>query len=258
MQIHMLPSHDNYIYLLHHGDKTAVVDPAVAEAVVEQLEQHQWSLDYIFITHHHSDHTGGNIALKQRYGCQIIGARADSHRIPGLDIAVGEGDPLHFAGQVVDVFEVPGHTSGHIAFRIGQALFSGDSLFSLGCGRVFEGTPAQMWHSLCKLRVLPDDTLVYCGHEYTAENAQFCLSIDPDNPDLQQHAHEVYALRAADKPTIPSVLGRERRSNVFLRAEDPQLASQLGLTGATSEEVFAEIRSRKDRFESTRVDRVGA
>lgn len=248
MQIQMLPSNDNYIYLLHHGDKTAVVDPAVAEPVIEQLEQRQWSLDHIFITHHHSDHTGGNIALKQRYGCQIIGAQADSHRVPGLDIAVSEGEPLHFAGQIVDIFEVPGHTSAHLAFRIGQALFSGDSLFALGCGRLFEGTPAQMWHSLCKLRVLPDDTLVYCGHEYTEVNARFCLSVDPDNPDLQEYAGEVFALRTAGKPTVPSTLGRERRSNSFLRADDPQLAARLGLMEAPPEEVFAEIRRRKDRF----------
>lgn len=243
---------DNYVYLLHEpvAGVTGVVDPAVAEPVMERLSARGWSLDWILSTHHHADHTSGNLDLKQATGCKIAGPGKDAARIPGIDLKLVEGDRFQLGREEAVIFETPGHTSGHISFWFAgsNALFSADTLFSLGCGRLFEGSPADMWNSLKKYAPLPDGALVYCGHEYTASNARFALSIDPDNAALQARAKEIEAQRAAGQPTIPTTLGQERQTNPFLRPADPAIRQQLGMTAASDVEVFAEIRARKDSF----------
>ncbi|BCX81462.1 hydroxyacylglutathione hydrolase [Methylomarinovum caldicuralii] len=243
---------DNYVYLLHEGvsGQTAVVDPAEAEPVLAALAQRRWTLDYVLNTHHHWDHVGANPALKQATGCRVVGFRGDARRIPGIDVQLAEGDVFELGECRARVLEVPGHTLGHVAywFEADAALFCGDTLFALGCGRLFEGTPAQMWDSLCKLRMLPDQTWVYCAHEYTLKNARFALTIEPDHPPLLERVRRVEALRAQDLPTVPSLLGEEKATNPFLRADVPELQASLGMAGAPAVEVFAELRRRRDRF----------
>lgn len=243
---------DNYVYLAHDRDSgaTAVVDPAEAEPVIAALEARRWTLSHILNTHHHGDHIGGNRELVERYSPVLIGPKTETARIPGMDVTVGEGDTVDFAGHVGEVFETPGHTSGHIAFWFSDsdALFCGDTLFALGCGRVFEGTMEQMWTSLLKLRGIPSTARIYCGHEYTLSNGKFALSIDPDNARLQVRNREFEEMRARGEPTIPAVLADELDTNPFLRADDPALAAAVGMPGADPVAVFAEIRGRKDRF----------
>jgi len=243
---------DNYIYLIHDPDsgETACVDPAVAGPVMDTLAQKGWTLTKIFNTHHHGDHTGGNLELKQAYGCTVTGARRDAARIPGIDHQVVEGDTVTVGAHTAKVIDVPGHTSGHNAywFERDNALFCGDALFSLGCGRMFEGTADQMWGSLVKLRALPDDTLIYCAHEYTSANAAFALSVDPDNAALKARAAEIADLRQANKPTVPSRMGNEKQTNPFLRADIDDLKRAAGLVGRDAVATFAEIRRRKDHF----------
>ncbi|MBX6321677.1 MAG: hydroxyacylglutathione hydrolase, partial [Rhodospirillaceae bacterium] len=199
---------------------------------------------------HHPDHSGGNLALKAATGATVVGPQADAARIPGIDVGVEEGRPFAFGAVEAQILFIPGHTRGHIAFWFpaAEALFCGDTLFSLGCGRMFEGTAPQMWASLGKLRALPDATRVYCGHEYTQANARFALTVDPDNPALRRRAAEVDRRRARGEPTIPSILGEEKAANPFLRADDPAVAAGVGLPGADPVRVFAEVRGRKDRF----------
>jgi hydroxyacylglutathione hydrolase len=249
-QIPML--NDNYVYLVHEpgAGVTGVVDPAVAAPVLERLRARGWKLDWILSTHHHADHTGGNLELKQATGCRVAGARADETRIPGIDLKLAEGDRFKLGEAAAQVFETPGHTSGHISFWFpeAKALFCADTLFSLGCGRVFEGSHAQMWDSLCKLAALPDDTLAYCGHEYTQANARFALSVDPDNQALRARAAEVDRQRAAGQATVPTTIAAERAANPFLRAGDAAIRARLGMADASDAEVFAEIRRRKDSF----------
>lgn len=243
---------DNYCYLVHDpvAKKTAVVDPSEATPVLVALRQNGWKLDYVWNTHHHWDHVGGNGELKKETGCQIIGSRYDAHRIPALDKALGEGEDCLLGNLTAKILEIPGHTLGHIAYWISeiQALFCGDTLFSLGCGRLFEGTPAQMWASLSKLAALPDDTRVYCGHEYTVANASFALTLDPDNEELKARAEEAKALRKAGRPTIPSLLGQEKRINPFLRPSAESIRRTLGLETSGPVKVFTEVRRRKDNF----------
>jgi hydroxyacylglutathione hydrolase len=253
LEIEQIPAlSDNYVYLLHEprAGITAVVDPALAAPVLERLSARGWQLDWILSTHHHADHTGGNLELKQATGCRIAGPKADAARIPGIDLGLAEGDRFELGDAEAVVFETPGHTSGHISYWFADAgaLFCADTLFSLGCGRLFEGTPAQMWRSLSKFAALPDDALVYCAHEYTQANARFALSVDPDNPALRARAAEVDRLRAAGRPTVPSTLGGERAANPFLRPHDPAIRQRLGLQNASDVDVFAELRRRKDRF----------
>lgn len=243
---------DNFIYLIHDPDsgETACVDPAVSAPVMDELAAKGWTLTHILNTHHHHDHVGGNEDLKRATGCTIVGAGADASRIPGIDVQVSEGDSVSIGGHSAQVFDVSGHTNGHIAywFDRDKAVFCGDALFSLGCGRMFEGNPEQMWTGLKKLRDLPDDTRVYCAHEYTNANADFALSVDPDNADLQRRADEVVELRQQGKPTVPSLLGEEKKVNPFLRADNDDLLQAAGLVGKDPVSAFAEIRRRKDNF----------
>lgn len=247
---------DNYAWILRQDGPdgsapvVAVVDPGEAAPIEAWLDARALRLGHILITHHHGDHIGGLAALKARYGAHVIGPAADMARIPGIDEPVGEGDVVRLGALAARVFATPGHTSGHISFwfEAGKALFSADTLFSLGCGRLFEGTPGQMWASLLKLRALPDDTRIFCGHEYSQSNARFALSVDPGNTALRTRAAEIDRLRAAGAMTLPALLGAEKQQNPFLRADDPTLAAALGLAGKDPESVFAHLRSAKDSF----------
>ena len=230
---------------------TAVVDPAETAPVVEALRRTGWNLTTILNTHHHMDHVGGNLALKARYNATIIGPAADADRIPGIDIALKDGDTAELGSAKFICYDTPAHTKGHVTyyFADSKALFPGDTLFSMGCGRLFEGTPAQMWTSLQKFLPLPDDTLVYCAHEYTQSNARFAISIDGENPDLQRRKEEVDAARSRGEPTIPVLLGNEKKVNPFLRPDNAEIRASLGVPAeASNEEAFAAIRAAKDRF----------
>lgn len=242
---------DNYVYLLHDKDSaaTAAVDPSVAPPVLDALKEEGWRLTHVLNTHHHNDHTGGNNELKAATGCTIVGPRADRDRIPGIDIAVGDGETYRFGSEDAFVYDVPGHTRGHIAywFANSRALFCGDTLFLMGCGRLFEGTPEQMWRSLSKLKALPPETMVYCGHEYTQANARFALTVEPQNRDLIARASRVNALRAEGKATVPGSIGEELATNPFLRADLPALQAAAGTPG-DAVATFAAIRQRKDNF----------
>ncbi|WNK00737.1 hydroxyacylglutathione hydrolase [Thalassospiraceae bacterium LMO-JJ14] len=253
LEIKQIPVlNDNYVYLAHCPETgaTGVVDPAVAGPVLDTLEQTGWTLTHILNTHHHNDHTGGNMELKNATGCTIVGPRADKDRIPGIDVEVGDGDTYTMGAASATVFDVPGHTRGHIAywFADSDALFCGDTLFVMGCGRLFEGTPAQMVNSLAKFEALPGETRVYCAHEYTQSNGRFALSVDPDNDDLIKLMDEVNDKRARGIPTVPSTLAQERRTNPFLRPSSAGIQATLGMQGADIVDVFAEVRKRKDNF----------
>lgn len=249
LEIELVPIlSDNYVYLLNEATSgtTGVVDPGVAEPVLARLEERGLSLDWILATHHHPDHTGGIEEVKKATGCRVVGPGTGT--VPEVDVKVGEGDRFELGGAVAQVFETPGHTSDHITywFEKESALFCADTLFALGCGRLFEGTAEQMWASLEKLRALPDDARVYCGHEYTLSNARFAVTVDPENAALRKRLEEIEKLREADRPTIPSELGVEKRTNPFLRPDDPAIRAHLGMEKASDAEVFGEIRRRKD------------
>lgn len=253
LQVHQFPClSDNYGYLIHDAESqlTAAIDTPEIEPLNAALKQLNWKLTHIFNTHHHFDHAGGNLALKTQWQCQIIGSKTDADRIPGIDILVGDGDGFDFGGHKVEVIDVSGHTLGHIAYYFPDdtVLFSGDALFALGCGRLFEGTPAQMWQSLQKLLTLPDETLVYCAHEYTQSNARFALSVEPQNDQLQQRSREIDTLRAAGQPTVPSTLGLEKATNPFLRPMSHDLQQTIDMAGAPLVDVFAKTRQLKDHF----------
>ncbi|MGH6989265.1 MAG: hydroxyacylglutathione hydrolase [Stellaceae bacterium] len=242
---------DNYVYLVHDAETgaTGVVDPSVAAPVMTALEAAGWRLSHILNTHHHGDHTGGNLELKAKTGAIIVGPRADRDRIPGIDVAVGDGDVYRFGGHDAQIFDVPGHTSGHIAYWLpdSRALFCGDTLFIMGCGRLFEGTAAEMWNSLGKFKALPPETRVFCAHEYTQNNARFALTVEPGNPDLRARARRVDELRAQGQPTVPGTIGEELLTNPFLRADRQSLQESVGTVGDPIA-TLAAIRHRKDAF----------
>ena len=253
LTIHMFPClSDNYGYLLHDAESgtTAAVDTPDAAAIEVQLAAKGWRLTHILNTHHHADHAGGNLDLKRRTGCTIVGPRADAARIPGIDVAVGEGDVVELGSHRAAVFDTPGHTRGHIVYHFAEnrAAFVGDTLFALGCGRLFEGTPGQMWSSLQKILQWPDDTRIYCAHEYTQSNARFALTVEPQNRALKERAEAVAELRAAGRATVPSTLGEERATNPFLRPQSRDLRATIELPGAADVDVFAKTRALKDAF----------
>lgn len=253
LTIHQFPClDDNYGYLVHveGTDFTATVDTPDAEAISAELDKKGWRLTHILNTHWHPDHAGGNQALKQRYGAIIVAPADPDRRILDVDRLVGEGDVVQIGGVEARILDVPGHTTDHIAywFASEQAAFVGDALFALGCGRLFEGDPAMMWTSLSKLKALPPETLVYCAHEYTAGNAAFAATIEPENPELCARIEEIGRLRAMGMPTVPTSIGVELRTNPFLRPDAATIRSRLGMQRNGDAEVFAEIRSRKDNF----------
>ena len=243
---------DNYGYLIRDAATGAVaaIDTPDVNAINDALANEGWTLTHILNTHHHWDHAGGNLALKDKWQCEIIGPRNEADKIPGLDRPVGDGDIVAFGQSMATVFDTPGHTSGHIIYYFADdgAAFVGDTIFAMGCGRLFEGTPGEMWASLSKIAKLPPETKLYCAHEYTQSNAAFALSVDPHNEELKARAREVDKLRAAGTPTVPTTLAEELATNPFLRAENDALKAAIGMSGAGPVEVFAETRKRKDAF----------
>ncbi|HEY4774794.1 MAG TPA: hydroxyacylglutathione hydrolase [Xanthobacteraceae bacterium] len=243
---------DNFGFLVHDpaSGAAALIDAPEAAPIEAALKATGWRLTDILVTHHHGDHTGAIAELKARHRCRVTAPRAEAARIPAVDATVTEGDRVAVGSLSARVIDTPGHTNGHVAywFEVDALAFVGDTLFSIGCGRVIEGTPETMWQSLLKLRALPDDTLVYCGHEYTAANIRFAKTIEPGNPDLAAREKEVARLLAAGQATIPARLGAEKKANVFLRADVPAVAATVGLAGQPAAVVFAEVRARKNRF----------
>ncbi|GGF81264.1 hydroxyacylglutathione hydrolase [Azorhizobium oxalatiphilum] len=253
LEIRVIPClSDNYAVLLHDPltEATAVVDVPEATPVLEALDREGWDLTHILITHHHSDHVDGVLAVKAQYGATVVGPKAEADGIPGIDVQVVDGDPVAVGSLIGRVMETPGHTAGHVVYIFGEErlLFSGDTLFVMGCGRPIECDPPVLWQSLQRLRALPDDFSVYCGHEYTVANGRFALSVDPDNGALRGRVAEAEAARREGKPTIPALFGDERLTNPFLRADDPDMAERLGLAGADPAAVFTELRARKNVF----------
>ncbi len=243
---------DNYAFLAHDAasGNTALVDAPEPGPILAELDRRGWSLSHVLLTHHHWDHVDGLPGILEMHQAKVIGAAADAHRLPPLDLQVEDGDTFEFGGEPVGVMDVSGHTIGHIAYYMPQSavLFTADSLMALGCGRLFEGTPSQMWASLSKLAALPDETIVCSGHEYTQSNAKFAVTIDPDNPALKNRVADIDRARAAGQPTVPSTLGLEKATNPFLRAADPVIQAHLNMQGSDPADVFTEIRARKDRF----------
>jgi len=252
LEIHQFPClSDNYGVLVCDAEAGVVasIDAPDAGAVTRALADKGWRLTHILTTHHHGDHTTGNLALKAETKCTVIGPRGEASKVPGIDRAVGEGDTFMLGGHEVRVLDTPGHTAGHVSYWIPSAgvAFVGDTLFAIGCGRVIEGDAQTMWGSLRKLMALPPETTVYCGHEYTQANARFALTIEPDNAALQQRAREVDALRAAGRPTLPTTMAIELETNPFLRPHVAAIQQRLGMAGKPEWQIFGEIRERKNR-----------
>jgi hydroxyacylglutathione hydrolase len=243
---------DNYAFIIANPEtgEAAVVDVPEAAPINAAIKAGGWRLTTVLLTHHHWDHVDGLNGLDNRSALKIIGAKRDARRLPALDHAVSEGDTITVCGHDADILDVSGHTINHIAFHFAskKLAFTADSLMALGCGRLSEGTHAQAWTSLKKIRALPRDTLICSGHEYTQANARFAQTLDPHNSELISRVQAVDAARAAGQPTVPSTLDLEMRTNPFLRADAPDLMAHLGMTDADPADVFAEIRTRKDRF----------
>ncbi|WP_440959923.1 hydroxyacylglutathione hydrolase [Oceanicaulis sp. LC35] len=243
---------DNYGYLIRCSEtgETAVIDTPEAAVILEEAQTLDWPISAIWNTHHHWDHAGGNTAIREATGARVVAPKAETATIGHVDQPVIAGDVVTLGELTAQVIDVGGHTLGHVAYWFEEAgvAFVGDSLFALGCGRMFEGTPRQMQAGLARLRNLPPETVIYCAHEYTQANARFALSVDPDNPALQSYARRVDEWRAQGQPTIPTVLAAECEANPFLRWDDDALRARLGLQTASDAEVFAELRRRKDAF----------
>ncbi len=243
---------DNYIYLIHDevSGETAVVDPAMSKPVLDVLDEKGWRLTYVLNTHHHWDHVEGNLEIKQRTACKVVAAQSDRERVPGIDLGVNDGDAIFLGEHKLQVIATPGHTSGHVVYYSADnlALFCGDTLFVMGCGRLFDGTAEQMYQSLQTIKALPPETRVYCAHEYTEANGRFALSIEPDNKQLQDKMLTVRQLRAEQKPTVPSTIEQERATNPFFRVDSLSVQQTLGLVGENPVRVFTELRKRKDNW----------
>jgi len=241
---------DNYGFLLHDPEsgETACIDTPDADAYLRAAAQRGWQITQIWNTHWHPDHAGGNEAIKAATGCTVDAPAAEGTKIAAADRLVRHGDVVCLGDWEADVIDVSGHTNGHIAYHVPDAAmaFVGDSLFALGCGRMFEGEPAQFWASLCRLKALPANTMIYCAHEYTASNARFALHADPDNAALASYAAEVFQRREHGKPTVPAPLARELATNPFLRADDPALRARWG--GGDAVQTFAALREAKNTF----------
>lgn len=253
LEIYQFPTRsDNYGVLIHDPDTkaTASIDAPDAEQILAALHEKGWELNEILITHHHHDHTAGNEVLKRMTGCTIIGPAAESRSIPSLDVEVSEGDTVKVGKANGLVIETPGHTRGHISYYFPDdgIVFVGDTLFSVGCGKLLEGDAKMMWRSLQKLMALPPETSLYCGHEYTRANTRFALSVEPGNEALQARAKEAEALAERKEPALPTTIARELATNPFLRASSPEIQAKLGMQGRELWEIFGETRKRKDRF----------
>ena len=242
---------DNYSYLIHEKklNTVSIVDPSEFKTCDEAIKKYK-KLDFILNTHHHADHVGANLELKKKYNSKILGSDSDKNRIPGIDIFLKENQKQKIGNLEFEVIFIPGHTKGHIAFffRKEKIAFTGDTLFSLGCGRVFEGTHEEMFNSLNKIKNLPPDTKIYCGHEYTKTNLNFCLTYDPTNKLLKEKQVDILKKLNSNQPTIPSTLGQEIKTNIFLRCNDPEIKHTLGLKDSSEVEVFSKLRDLKDSF----------
>lgn len=243
---------DNFGVLVRDGatGTVALVDAPEEGPILAAIERTGWRPSLLLVTHHHSDHVEANLALKERFGLAIVGPKAEAEKIPGIDRTVAGGDTLMLGAQEVQVLDTPGHTAGHVSFHLPVAgvAFTGDTLFALGCGRLFEAGPEVMFASLARLAALPGETEVYCGHEYTLSNARFALSVDPDNAALGERARRIEALRAEGRATLPTTIAEELETNPFLRVGTPAIRRHLGMEAASDAEVFAELRRRKDAF----------
>jgi hydroxyacylglutathione hydrolase len=243
---------DNYGVLLHDPSTgaTAAIDAPEAAPIEAALAERGWRLTDILVTHHHADHTGGIAELKKKHLCRVVAPRKEATKIQNIDVTVREGDVVQVGSMVGRILETPGHTAGHITywFKQDKLAFVGDTLFSVGCGRILEGTPEMMWQSLVKIRNLPADTQLYCGHEYTAANVHFALTVEPKNSALRARAEEVVRLIEKKRPTIPTTIQQEKSYNPFLRADLHSVAGAINMEGANPESVFATIRARKDKF----------
>jgi hydroxyacylglutathione hydrolase len=253
LEVYQYPTRsDNYGVLLHDPDTeaTAAIDAPDAEELLAALHEKGWVLTHILTTHHHHDHTAGNTIVKRMTGCTIVGPTKEAGSIPGLDVAVKEGDSVAVGNSKALVIETPGHTRGHISYLFPEdgIVFVGDTLFSVGCGKLLEGDAKTMWSSLSKLAKLPPETKLYCGHEYTDKNCQFALTVEPENDALRARAAEAAALTEKGEPTLPSTIGQELATNPFLRPSSPAIQTRLGMEGKPLAEIFGEIRRRKDKF----------
>lgn len=243
---------DNFGVILHDPltGETASIDAPDGTVIATELRQRNWRLTHLLVTHHHSDHVEGIAALTEAYAPEVIGLASEAGSISGLTRTVSDGDTFPFAGRTVKVISTPGHTAGHICFYIPdeELLFAGDTLFALGCGRLFEGSPEDMFGSLQRLAELPDETRVYCGHEYTQANGRFAITVDPENQALAKRMQDIDNLRSKRLPTLPTTIGFEKRTNPFMRAGDPSIRKHLDMENAGDLEVFTELRRRKDSF----------
>ena len=253
MQITPIPClSDNYAYVINDINfKTiGVIDPSESKPIISFLEKKNLKLNYILNTHHHFDHIGGNVELKKKYNAKIVGFVGDKHRIPGIDIGLKNDEIWNFGNSIVKILHIPGHTLGHICFFFEKEkiAFTGDTLFSLGCGKIFEGTHKQMLSSLNKIKKLPKNTKIYCGHEYTLKNAKFCMKYDKNNINLEKHFEKIKVLRSKNIPTIPSTLEDELKSNIFLRCDQNDLKIKLNMKNQEDFKVFRKVRDLKDSF----------
>ena len=253
MQVTPIPClTDNYAYIVHDDNfKTVgVIDPSEAQPVISFLEKKNIKLNYILNTHHHFDHIGGNTELKKKYNAKVLGFEGDKHRIPGIDITIKDNEQWIFGNSLIKILHIPGHTLGHICFFFEKEkiAFTGDTLFSLGCGRIFEGNHKQMLDSLNKIKSLPKETKIYCGHEYTYKNAEFCMKYEGNNINLKKKFEQIKKLRFQNLPTIPSILKDELKSNIFLRCDQKELKNKLNMKNQEDLEVFKKVRDLKDSF----------
>jgi len=243
---------DNYAYIIYDSNSktVGVVDPSETRPIISFLKRKNIELNYILNTHHHFDHIGGNVELKKIYNAKIIGFEGDKHRIPGIDITLKNNEKWNFGNSTIKVFHIPGHTLGHVCFFFEKEkiAFTGDTLFSLGCGRIFEGDHKQMLSSLNKIKKLPKDTKIYCGHEYTYKNAEFCMKYDSNNSNLKKKFNKIKKLRSQNLPTIPSSLEDEIKSNIFLRCDQKDLKIKLNMKNQEDFKVFKKVRDLKDSF----------
>jgi hydroxyacylglutathione hydrolase len=253
MQITPIPClTDNYAYIIHDSNSktVGVVDPSDAKPIISFLNKKNLKLNFILNTHHHFDHIGGNLELKKLYNARVVGFLGDKHRIPGIDITLKDNEEWTFGNSMVKILHIPGHTSGHICFFFEkeEAAFTGDTLFSLGCGKIFEGDHKQMFASLNKIKKLPKNTKIYCGHEYTHKNAEFCMTYDQNNTELKKKFEIIKKLRLNSLPTIPAILADELNSNIFLRCDQNDIKIKLNMQNQEDFEVFKKIRDLKDTF----------
>jgi len=253
MQITPIPClTDNYAYIVNDNiyKTVGVVDPSEASPIITFLKKKNLKLNYILNTHHHYDHIGGNIELKKLYNAKVVGFDGDKHRIPGIDIKLKDNSLWVFGNSSVKVLHIPGHTLGHICFFFEKEkiAFTGDTLFSLGCGRIFEGDHKQMLTSLNKIKKLPRDTKIYCGHEYTYKNAEFCIKYDSDNVNLKKKFEQIKKLKSNDLPTLPTILEEELKANIFLRCDQSDLKTKLNMKNQEVLKVFKKVRDLKDSF----------